>query len=64
MLELAQNAVKFNASFFRNGAIPEYAVIFKGATPTQEQKNQIREFFRTDFQGVENAHSHACADLW
>ncbi|MFV1530510.1 MULTISPECIES: phage portal protein [unclassified Phaeobacter] len=56
MLELAYAATRYNASFFKNNAIPEYAIIFKGVTPTAEQKNSIREFFRNDFQGMDNAH--------
>ncbi len=56
MMELAEAAIRYNASFFQNSAIPEYAVIFEGATPTDAQKASIKEFFRSDFQGVDNAH--------
>lgn len=56
MLELAHAATRYNASFFKNNAIPEYAITFKGTTPTAEQKSSIREFFRNDFQGMDNAH--------
>ena len=56
MLELAYAATRYNASFFKNNAIPEYAITFKGVTPTADQKNAIREFFRNDFQGMDNAH--------
>lgn len=56
MLELAHSAIRFNASFFKNNAIPEYAVVFKGVTPSLAQKDAIREFFRNDFQGIDNAH--------
>lgn len=56
MLELAYAATRYNASFFKNNAIPEYAVIFKGVTPSPDQKRSIQEFFRNDFQGLDNAH--------
>ncbi|WP_428337068.1 phage portal protein [Paenirhodobacter sp.] len=56
MLELARAAIRFNSKFFDNGAVPEFAIIFKGTTPSDAQKKTIREFFRREFQGVENAH--------
>ncbi len=56
MLELAFAATRYNASFFKNNAIPEYAITFKGITPSADQKKQIQEFFRNDFQGMDNAH--------
>lgn len=56
MLELAHSAVRYNAAFFKNNAIPEYAITFKGSTPSAAQKDAIREFFRNDFQGIDNAH--------
>lgn len=56
MLELAHAATRYNASFFKNNAIPEYAIIFKGATPSADQKRGIAEFFRNEHQGVDNAH--------
>lgn len=56
MLELAHAATRYNAAFFANSAIPEFAVIFKGTTPTAAQKQSIQEFFRAGFQGVERAH--------
>lgn len=56
MLELALAATRYNASFFKNNAMPEYAIIFKGATPSAEQKKDIQEFFRNEHRGIENAH--------
>jgi hypothetical protein len=56
MLQLAQSAIRFNASFFKNNAMPEYAVIFKGSQPTSDQKNAIRDFFRNEFGGLDNQH--------
>lgn len=56
MLELAHAATRYNASFFKNNALPEYAVIFKGGQPSAAQKEAIRDFFRNEYQGVDNAH--------
>ena len=56
MLDLARAATRYNAAFFANNAMPEYAVIFKGAPASPEQKDAIRGFFKNDFQGIDNAH--------
>lgn len=56
MLELAWAATKYNATFFANHALPEYAVIFYGATPSKDQKRTVAEFFRSEHRGLENAH--------
>jgi hypothetical protein len=56
MLELTQAAVRFNAAFFENGAMPEYAVIFEGGTPTAADKAAVKSFFVSEYKGVANAH--------
>ena len=56
MLELAYAATRYNASFFKNNAIPEYAITFKGTTPSAQMKRDIQNFFRNEFQGLDNAH--------
>lgn len=56
MLELARAAIAYNAKFFSNNAIPEHAVIFKGAAPSQSQKEAIAGFFRHEYKGFENSH--------
>lgn len=56
MLELAYAATRYNASFFKNNAIPEYAITFKGVTPSADQKRAIQAFFRNEHQGMDNAH--------
>jgi HK97 family phage portal protein len=56
MLELSLAATRYNATFFKNNAIPEYAVIFKGSTPSAAQKQAIQRFFRNEMQGIDNAH--------
>ena len=56
MMGLANAAIKYNEAFFANNAMPEYAVIFSGTTPTKEQKAAIRDHFQTNFQGIDHAH--------
>lgn len=56
MLDLAQAAVRHNQSFFRNSAIPEYAVVFKGGSVSQAQKDAVQSFFRAEYQGIDQAH--------
>lgn len=56
MLELARAAIAYNAGFFANNAIPEHAVIFKGAAPSQAQKEAIGAFFRHEYKGLEHSH--------
>ncbi|MBC7954055.1 MAG: phage portal protein [Rhodospirillaceae bacterium] len=56
MIELANAATEWNATFFKNGAMPEYAMIVKGSTLTDPQKQAAREFFRREFRGLDNAH--------
>ncbi len=56
MMELALAATRYNASFFKNNAMPEYAITFKGITPSDAQKRAIRAFFRNEHQGIDNAH--------
>lgn len=56
MLELAYAATRYNASFFRNNAMPEYAIITKGVQLTAEQKATAKEFFQREHRGLDNAH--------
>lgn len=56
MLELANAATRYNANFFKNGAMPEYAIITRGSQLNEKQKSQARDFFQRDFRGVGNSH--------
>lgn len=56
MQELVQCAVKWNANFFKNGAIPDGILKVLGGTLADPQKQQAKEFFQRSFQGVDNAH--------
>lgn len=56
MIDLAKSAVEWNAKFFENGAMPEYAMIVKGGQLTSEQKQAAREFFKREFRGIDNSH--------
>ncbi|MBC7953137.1 MAG: phage portal protein [Rhodospirillaceae bacterium] len=56
MIKLAQAATEWNAKFFENGAMPEYAMIVKGGQLSDTQKEAARGFFRREFRGLDNAH--------
>lgn len=56
MLELAHAAARYNAQFFKNNAMPEYAVITKGSQLTAAQKASVKAFFRREYQGLDNSH--------
>lgn len=56
MMELVYAAIKFNESFFRNRAIPDYAVIVKGGALEENAKARLKAFFQENYMGPENAH--------
>ncbi len=56
MVELVYAATEYNSSFFRNRAIPDYAVITKNGALSNPAKTSVKEFFQQNFQGPENAH--------
>ncbi len=47
---------QYNNAFFDNGAKPDFAIIFEGAEPSDEQLNAFKEFFETSYKGYLNAH--------
>ncbi|MBX9634226.1 MAG: phage portal protein, partial [Magnetospirillum sp.] len=56
MIQLAQAATEWNAKFFENGAMPEYAMIVRGGQLSDGQKEAARQFFRREFRGLDNSH--------
>ncbi|OQY56418.1 MAG: hypothetical protein B6247_03970 [Candidatus Parabeggiatoa sp. nov. 2] len=56
MLELVEAATNYNAKFFTNHAMPEFAIVTKGSPFSEEQKTAAKEFFQREYQGIENAH--------
>ena len=54
-LRLDQEKKTFNAAFFRNFAVPSYAVVMTGAEFSEEVEQTIRGGFE-QLKGVENAH--------
>lgn len=56
MQELVHFAVKWNANFFKNGAVPDGILTVLGGSLTDTQKQSAKEFFQRSFQGVDNAH--------
>ena len=53
---LVKAATEFNESYFTNGAMPEYAVIFNGGQPGGGTTETIKNFFNREFKGTSNAH--------
>lgn len=47
---------QYNINFFNNEAVPRFAVIVQGGKLDTEEKNLIRNYFKNDLKGVENAH--------
>jgi len=56
MIELVYASVQFNAAYFRNRAIPDYAIIVNNGMLTDAAKAKIKEFFQQEYMGLENAH--------
>jgi HK97 family phage portal protein len=56
MIELTAAATAYNAAFFRNRAIPDYAIITKQGMLSEAAKAKVQDFFRGEFAGAENAH--------
>jgi HK97 family phage portal protein len=56
MIELIHAAVRFNQQFFSNKSLPEYALITKGQQLSETQLNTVQDFFRREFQSLDNAH--------
>lgn len=55
VIELLNAITRYNARFFDNNAIPDHIVTHTGGSLSDAQKSAIRDFFRTEFKGLENA---------
>ncbi len=53
---LDRHANTFNQSFFDNNAIPAMVMVVKGAVLSEEVKQTIGDFFRSQYQGSDKAH--------
>ncbi|MBT0611962.1 phage portal protein [Campylobacter hyointestinalis] len=51
-----QKADGFNNAFFENSARADTAVIFENSEPDEMQLNAFKEFFGSNYKGVDNAH--------
>lgn len=49
-------ADRYNDKFFQSGARPDMAIIYENGEPNTEQINAFKEFFGSNFKGVDNAH--------
>ena len=56
MIELVFAAIEYNASFFRNRAIPDYAIVVKNGNLGKAAKAQVKEFFQSTYGGIQNQH--------
>lgn len=56
MLELVHAAIEYNAAFFRNRSVPDYAIVTKGGQLGEKSKESVKAFFRDEFSGASNAH--------
>ncbi|RPE72527.1 HK97 family phage portal protein [Tibeticola sediminis] len=55
VIELLDAITRYNARFFEHNAVPDHIVTHTGGTLSDAQKTAIRDFFRTEFKGLENA---------
>lgn len=55
-IRLIKSATDFNTSYFDNGAMPEYAVVFSGGQVDDKTISSIQKFFGAEFRGTNNAH--------
>lgn len=51
-----QKVSEYNINFFNNEAVPRFAVIVQGGKMDDESKNYIKNYFKKDLKGVQNAH--------
>lgn len=50
---LDRNAVEFNVRKFDNNAVPDHVLLTKGGKIDPDSKKKIKEFFETNFKGVD-----------
>ena len=62
MIELVKGATEFNAAFFQNSAIPDYAIISKNGKLPKTSKDSMKEYFQNEFRGLANQHRQLFID--
>lgn len=55
-IELMSSIWNYNKNFFKNNAIPDFAIIVEGGVLSPDAEYNISQFLRTNFGGEENAH--------
>lgn len=55
VIELLDAIARYNARFFEHNAVPDHIVTHQGGTLSDAQKSAIRDFFRSEFKGLDNA---------
>jgi len=47
---------EYNQTFFNNAATPNMAIVFENSDPSEKQVEAFRQFFATNFKGMQNSH--------
>lgn len=55
VIALLDAITRYNARFFEHNAVPDHIVTHTGGSLSDAQKGAIRDFFRSEFKGLENA---------
>lgn len=55
-IELMGTITSYNKNFFKNNAIPDFAIVTEGGVLSPAVEQNIQRFLRNKFQGYENAH--------
>ncbi len=57
MLDLVKSATDYNRGFFKNNALPQYAIVTYGDKKlTEPEEKAVQAFFSTQYSGTMNAH--------
>jgi hypothetical protein len=56
MLELVKAATDYNREFFRNHALPQYAIVTYGSKLTPAEETAVQNFFSSNYKGPGNQH--------
>lgn len=62
-IKLFETITRYNANFFANNAIPDSIMFLKGGDITRQTEDDLRRFFRSKYQGLENVAKFCIAPL-
>ena len=55
-IEVDYYSVQYNKKFFQNSGVPDLAIITEGGELDSDAEKEVRDFFVTNFKGIENSH--------